>query len=64
MLPLVGYPSNIVARLAPVPNVVVFGVARVSVTEKQAGGGYRDGQGNPRKSYELWSQWLKYTRTK
>jgi hypothetical protein len=26
--------------------------------------GLMDGQGNPRKSFELWSQWLKYTRTK
>jgi hypothetical protein len=26
--------------------------------------GLLDGDGKPRKSYELWSQWLKYTRTK
>jgi hypothetical protein len=26
--------------------------------------GLLDGQGNPRKSYEVWSQWLKYTRTR
>jgi hypothetical protein len=26
--------------------------------------GLLDGQGNPRKSFEVWSQWLKYTRTK
>ena len=26
--------------------------------------GLMDGEGKPRKSFELWSQWLKYTRTK
>jgi hypothetical protein len=26
--------------------------------------GLLDGMGNPRKSFELWSQWLKYPRTK
>ena len=32
ILPPVGYPSSMVARLAPVPVVVVLGVARVKTS--------------------------------